>query len=187
MDAGVGRFLQSDPIMFEAQDFNLYAYVSNDPTNYIDPHGLTKKKGGPRHPELTVMDFAKAELREAAIEAVATGVFAMTGQIVGQLALGEALLEAAMDSKGGGTHLHHCNPKYLGGTNHANNLKKIDAAKHRFLHKAMRLYLRTYDLDYAPGYGGKFIRKRFPVAAMQRITRNFYRDMKEQFDIDFGC
>ncbi len=34
----VGRFLQSDPV-FYADDFNLYAYVSNDPVNRIDPSG----------------------------------------------------------------------------------------------------------------------------------------------------
>lgn len=39
-DAPVGRWVSRDPILFGGGDSNLYAYVSNDPINGIDPTGL---------------------------------------------------------------------------------------------------------------------------------------------------
>jgi RHS repeat-associated protein len=39
-DAEVGRWTAKDPILFAGGDANLYAYVSNDPLNFIDPSGL---------------------------------------------------------------------------------------------------------------------------------------------------
>ena len=38
--ASLGRFLQTDPIRFEAGDVNLYRYVANNPVNLTDPLGL---------------------------------------------------------------------------------------------------------------------------------------------------
>ena len=38
--AQLGRFLQPDPMRFDAGDANIYRYVSNDPVNGIDPYGL---------------------------------------------------------------------------------------------------------------------------------------------------
>jgi len=37
--AQLGRFLQTDPTGFNAEDLNLYRYVQNDYSNYVDPHG----------------------------------------------------------------------------------------------------------------------------------------------------
>ncbi|OGX05211.1 MAG: hypothetical protein A3G87_06330 [Omnitrophica bacterium RIFCSPLOWO2_12_FULL_50_11] len=39
-DPVIGRFISEDPIHFAGGDVNLYAYVSNDPVNWIDPLGL---------------------------------------------------------------------------------------------------------------------------------------------------
>ncbi|HTU16977.1 MAG TPA: RHS repeat-associated core domain-containing protein [Gemmataceae bacterium] len=39
-DPSVGRWLEQDPIGFDAGDADLYRYVGNNPTNAIDPSGL---------------------------------------------------------------------------------------------------------------------------------------------------
>ena len=41
-DAEIGRWTAKDPIRFEGGDSNLYAYVQNDPVNWIDPWGLIR-------------------------------------------------------------------------------------------------------------------------------------------------
>jgi hypothetical protein len=42
-DAKAGRFISKDPIGFGGEDANLFRYVENNPVNFIDPFGLTKK------------------------------------------------------------------------------------------------------------------------------------------------
>jgi uncharacterized protein RhaS with RHS repeats len=43
LDPSVGRWLEQDPLGFEAGDDNLYRYVGNSPTDATDPSGLAKK------------------------------------------------------------------------------------------------------------------------------------------------
>jgi RHS repeat-associated protein len=50
-DPTLGQFVQRDPIGFAAGDLNIYAYVSNDPKNLIDPSGLLQ---GPLPKKATV-------------------------------------------------------------------------------------------------------------------------------------
>jgi hypothetical protein len=39
VDGAVGRFVSEDPIGFAAGDSNIYRYVGNSPTNFVDPSG----------------------------------------------------------------------------------------------------------------------------------------------------
>lgn len=42
----LGRWLEKDPIGYEAGDNNLYRYVGNSPVNYTDPSGLYRSATG---------------------------------------------------------------------------------------------------------------------------------------------
>jgi RHS repeat-associated protein len=46
----LGRFLQTDPILFLAGDMNLYRYVENDPVDWLDPYGTAPSSGDERPP-----------------------------------------------------------------------------------------------------------------------------------------
>jgi RHS repeat-associated protein len=43
-DSETGRWTALDPILFASGQHNLYAYVANDPVNFLDPSGLLSKR-----------------------------------------------------------------------------------------------------------------------------------------------
>ncbi len=45
-DPTLGRWISQDPIAFEGGDSNLYRYVGNAPTDFVDPTGLEQKPDG---------------------------------------------------------------------------------------------------------------------------------------------
>ncbi len=45
-DPETGRWTAKDPIGFEGGDVNLYGYVFNDPVNWIDPEGMSRRSFG---------------------------------------------------------------------------------------------------------------------------------------------
>jgi len=42
----LGRFLQTDPIRFDAEDVNLYRFIENSPVDFVDPDGLSMTAPG---------------------------------------------------------------------------------------------------------------------------------------------
>lgn len=44
-DPSIGRWLEPDPIGFGGGNVNLYEFVGNSPTNYVDPSGLEQQQG----------------------------------------------------------------------------------------------------------------------------------------------
>lgn len=57
-DPTVGRWIQVDPIGFEAEDMNLYRYVGNNPTNHRDPTGLIETDDNPNNPGIRALGNA---------------------------------------------------------------------------------------------------------------------------------
>jgi RHS repeat-associated protein len=60
----LGRFLQADPIGFDAGDMNLFRYCGDDPVDRSDPMGLEEEKFGPGQQELAV-DMARSQIEAA--------------------------------------------------------------------------------------------------------------------------
>ena len=73
-DPSIGRFLSQDPIEYLSGDANFYAYVGNDPINYIDPLGYKRNCLSPNTLK-KVTDLAKdlgKKLGKAMAKRVAT-------------------------------------------------------------------------------------------------------------------
>jgi RHS repeat-associated protein len=69
--AELGRFLQMDPIKFDAGDPNIYRYVGNDPLNWRDPMGLCL-------PVIIPLVITAEELLDAAITAAIIDIVSET-------------------------------------------------------------------------------------------------------------
>jgi RHS repeat-associated protein len=89
-DPHSGRWISQDPAGFGAGDDNLYRYVSNSPTNFTDPSGLSEQ-GANQWPSEDARRLAKQELawRRRAKELAAQGLEPF--QIIGRLGLPPSL------------------------------------------------------------------------------------------------
>jgi len=107
-DADTGRFISEDPIGFAGGDFNLYAYVQNNPVLLIDPSGLITPGRIPGF-GTTEVDFSYAYSHEflgnmsrsssiVAIYAGATGYGLPATAIFGSVSIISTALDIALHS-----------------------------------------------------------------------------------------
>jgi RHS repeat-associated protein len=81
----LGRFINEDPIGFGGGDINVYAYVSDDPVNFVDPSGMDALSSA-----ATAARAALTLLRGGGGAAPISGTVAETGSVGGPLAVGFA-------------------------------------------------------------------------------------------------
>ena len=81
-DPVAGRFLQSDPLGFEAGDLNIYTFAANDPKNWTDPTGLIRV--GPNTAG-ALLQGAGAQARASLSYKAIAGVSNLAGRIASAL------------------------------------------------------------------------------------------------------
>jgi RHS repeat-associated protein len=110
-DPDIGRFISEDPIGFGGGDVNLYAYVKNNPVNWIDPKGLYNDadyildaiEGNPSHSDYG----AYAEKFDQAFEDAANPAITTT------LAGGAAILSVPVAIEAGGILIYTMQELYF--------------------------------------------------------------------------
>ena len=100
-DPEVGRWTAKDPIGFAGGDTDLYGYVHNSPSNFIDPSGLFES-----HPLLQATIPGQA-LYDYGVTAIENGNYAMAGLYFSGMAAEQALfaltLGTSLSAKGAAT------------------------------------------------------------------------------------
>src|SRR5260370_35643868 len=107
---GAGRFISEDPIRFDGDGENFYAYVSNNPVNFVDPSGLSAELICERIPILrggwkNAFNLLISRARHCFIHVKCIGGYDVTIELYGP----------QEDPKHGSPHMNPFNPN-RGGT-----------------------------------------------------------------------
>ncbi len=203
-DPMIGQFIQRDPIGFSGGDLNVYAYVGNNPQNFIDPTGLLKGHAsfnlpGPSTAEHQVALKRDAAIRTGALVPIMGRVAALTAYTVGILDaidLGLDLEEGLPDEEpmpssqgSGGNHNHHCHPTAYGGADEKGNIVRISIVDHKRLHSLMQARFKQI-IDDVTGRSmatsgrrdGASVIRDFGLDRIKEELEKFYADFPE-----FGC
>jgi RHS repeat-associated protein len=64
-DPTVGRWISTDPMLFDAGDANLYRYAGNDPINAVDPTGFIIEQLNLAQEDIQILEDGEAKLVES--------------------------------------------------------------------------------------------------------------------------
>ncbi len=192
------RFISEDPAEFGGGDSNLYAYVSNSPSNFTDPSGEMNPLvgaclGGAAFSVVDDIFSGRKPTPRSAFEGCLGGLlFFGAGRALGPILKAVAPKLPRLPGVTPRPALapryqrHHSDPKFLGG-DPKQPLTRVPERTHQKLHRDMNDFLRnrkdSFGNDMAPrrGNSGQRIRQNFSRQERIDALRDFYNQNTNRY------